>query len=136
MGLLLERGLKARSYYIDICLYIAEVKWLLPGVSFRGCLGFASEAETALKLLNVLFQNVEAGAAVSELTFGANFNKAGIGQFLQMMRDRCLCDRKPLYDASARQFVRRRRHLFEYLESAGICEGLRNALKLIWIHIS
>src|SRR2546422_5739636 len=40
-------------------------------------------------LFRSLFQNVEAGAAVSELTFGANFNKAGIGQYLQMMRDRC-----------------------------------------------
>src|SRR6266446_374541 len=108
---------------------------LTAGVSFRACFGFARAAAAALKLLNVLLQNVEAGAAISELTFGANFNKAGIGQFLQMMRDRCLCDWKPLYDASARKFVRRRRHRFEYLESTRIREGLRNALKPISIHI-
>src|SRR2546430_193412 len=37
------------------------------------------------------------------MTLRADFNQAGIGQFLQMMRDRCLCDRKPLYDPSAFQ---------------------------------
>lgn len=87
------------------------------------------EAGTALKLLDVLFENVDSSSAISELTFGTNFNKAGIGQFLQMMRDRCLCDRKPLDDASARQFVRRRRHVFEYLEAARIRQGFGNAVK-------
>jgi len=108
----------------------------LLGVSFRGCFGFASEAGAVSKLLNVFLQNIEAGPAISELTLGPNFDKPGIGQFLQMMRDRCLCHRKPLDDAPAREFVFRCRHLLKYLESAGIREGLRDALKPSWIHIA
>ena len=108
----------------------------LTGVSFRRCFGFASEAGSLSKLLNVFFQNIEAGTAISELTLGTNFDKAGIGQFLQMMRDRCLRNRKTLDDTSARQFVFRCRHLFKYLESAAIREGLRDALKPAWIHIA
>src|SRR5438046_7765235 len=54
-------------------------------VSFGGRPGFASEAGAPPKLLNVLFQNVEAGAAVPELTLGPNLDEPGIVQFLEVM---------------------------------------------------
>jgi hypothetical protein len=108
----------------------------LAGVSFRGCFGFAIEAGPASKLLNVFFQNIKAGPAIPELTLRPNFDKPGIRQFLQVMRDGCLCNRKPLDDASARQFVFRCRHLFKYLETAGIRQGLGDALKPAFVHIA
>ncbi len=89
-----------------------------------------------MELLDVLFQNIEADPAISELALGAHFNKARICKFLQMMRDRCLGDGEPLDDPAAGQFVPARRHLFEYLESPWVRKSLRDALKSIRIHIS
>jgi hypothetical protein len=105
------------------------------GTTFGDCLGFVREARSALKFSDILPHDIKANPAVSELALGTHLNKPGIGQFFQMMGDRRLGDRKPVYDLSANHFVGRRGHLFEYFEPTRIRQGLRDALKLTSIHV-
>lgn len=94
----------------------------------------ALDSGAVFEFVDIVSENVDAGFAVTELSFGTDLDQSGIRQFLQMVGDRCLRYGKSRNDSATGHFVGRCCHFLKDFKSAGIGQSFGDTLKLACVH--